>query len=67
MKDVMIKHYKYTRVGYFIIVAIAVVMLAVGINLVTTGTNLIVIAVLVVLAVVVTLRGEIMPVGLWEP
>jgi len=59
----VIKHYEYTQVGYFIIVA---AMLAIGIILATTGTNLIAIAVLVVLAVAVMLREEIILVGLWQ-
>lgn len=66
MKDIIIKHYEYTQVGYFIIVAIVAAMLAIGIILATTGTNLIAITVLVVLAVAVMLREEVILVGLWQ-
>ena len=47
----MMKRYEHTQVGYFIIVAIVVAMVAIGIILSTTGTNFIAIGVLVVLAV----------------
>jgi len=51
----MIKHYEHTQVGYFVIVAIVAVMVAIGIILATTDVNLIAIAVMVVLAVVLVL------------
>ena len=51
----MTKRYEHTQVGYFIIVAIVVAMVAVGIILATTGTNLIAIAVLAILAVALVL------------
>jgi len=51
----MIKRYEHTQVGYFIIVAIIVAMVAIGIILATTGANLIAIAALVVLAVALVL------------
>ena len=51
----MIKRYEHTQVGYFIIVAIVVAMVAIGIILAITGFNLIAIAVLVVLAVALVL------------
>jgi len=54
-KDIMIKRYEHTQVGYFIIVAVVVAMVAIGIILATTGVNLIAIAVLVVLAVALVL------------
>ena len=54
IKDIMIKHYEYTQVGYFIILAIVAAMLAIGIILATTGTNWIAITVLVILAVAVS-------------
>ena len=54
-KDIMIKRYQHTQVGYFIIVAVVVAMVAIGIILATTGVNLIAIAVLVVLAVALVL------------
>jgi len=54
-KDIMIKRYEHTQVGYFIIVAIVAAMVAIGIILATTGVNLIAIAVLVVLAVALVL------------
>ena len=54
-KDIMIKRYEHTQVGYFIIVAIVVAMVAIGIILATTGANLIAVAVLVVLAVALVL------------
>jgi hypothetical protein len=54
-KDVMIKRYEHTQVGYFIIVAIVVTMVAIGIILATTGANLIAVAALVVLAVALVL------------
>lgn len=66
MKDIMIKHYEYTQVGYFIILAIVAAMLAIGIILATIGTNWIAITVLVILAVAVMLREEVILVGLWE-
>ena len=47
----MTKRYEHTQVGYVIIVAIVVAMVAVGIILSGTGTNFIAIGVLVVLAV----------------
>ena len=51
----MIKRYEHTQVGYFIIVPIVGVMVAIGIILANTGVNWIAIAVLVVLAVVLVL------------
>jgi len=54
-KDIMIKRYEHTQVGYFIIVAIVAAMVAIGIILATTGVNWIAIAVLVVLAVALVL------------
>ena len=50
-ENIMMKRYEHTQVGYCIIVAIVVAMVAIGIILSTTGTNLIAIAVLVVLAI----------------
>ncbi len=55
MKDIMVKRYEHTQVGYFIIVAIVAAMVAIGIILVNTGVNWIATTVLVVLAVVVVL------------
>jgi len=51
----MTKRYEHTQVGYFIIVAVVVAMVAVGIILATTGTNFIAIAVLAILAVALVL------------
>jgi len=51
----MVKRYEHTQVGYFVIVAIVAVMVAIGIILATTDVNLIAIAVMVVLAVVLVL------------
>ena len=54
-KDIMMKRYEHTQVGYFIIVAITAAMVAIGIILAAAGTNLIVITVLVILAVALVL------------
>ena len=54
-KDIKIKRYEHTQVGYFIIVAIVAVMVAIGIILADTGMNWIATAVLVLLAVVLVL------------
>ncbi len=51
----MTMRYEHTEVGCFIIVAIVVAMVAVGIILATTSTNLIAIAVLAILAVALVL------------
>jgi hypothetical protein len=51
----MIKRYEHTQIGYFIIVAIAAAMVAVGIILAITGVDWIAIAVLVILAVALVL------------
>ena len=61
----MIKRYEHTQVGYFIIVAIVVAMVAIGIILAITGFNLIAIAVLVVLAVALVLFPSL-TVVIWE-
>ena len=61
----MIKRYEHTQVGYFIIVAITVAMVAIGIILAITGFNLIAIAVLVVLAVALVLFPSL-TVVIWE-
>jgi len=50
-KDIMIKRYEHTQIGYFIVVAIVAAMVTIGIILATAGVNWIVIAVLVVLAI----------------
>ena len=54
-KDIMIKRYEHTQVGYFIVVGIVAAMVAIGIIMVNTGSNWIAIAVLVVLALVLLL------------
>jgi hypothetical protein len=54
-KGIMVNRYEHTQVGYFIIVAIVVAMVAIGIILANTGVNWIAIAVLVVLAVALVL------------
>ncbi|MHC1578875.1 MAG: hypothetical protein ACXQTH_03975 [Dehalococcoidia bacterium] len=51
----MVKRYEHTQVGYFIIVAIVLAMVGIGIILATTGVNWIAIAVQVVLAVALVL------------
>ena len=61
----MIKRYEHTQVGYFIIVAIVVAMVAIGIILAITGFNLIAIAVLVVLAVALVFFPSL-TVVIWE-
>jgi len=55
MKDIMVKRYEHTQVGYFIIVAIVAAMVAIGVIMTNTGVNWIVTTVLVVLAVIVVL------------
>jgi hypothetical protein len=51
----MIKRYEHTQVGYVIVVAIAAVMVLIGILLATSGINWIAVGVLVVIAVVLVL------------
>jgi len=64
-KDIMIKRYEHTQIGYFIIVAIVAAMVAIGIILATTGFNVIAIAILVVLAVALVLFPSL-TVVIWE-
>ena len=64
-KDIMIKRYEHTQIGYFIVVAIVAAMVAVGIILATTGINWIAIAVLVVLALALVLFSSL-TVLIWE-
>jgi len=54
-RDIMVKRYEHTQVGYFITIAIVAAMVAIGIIMANTGVNWIATAVLVVLAVVVAL------------
>ena len=61
----MIKRYEHTQVGYFIIVAIVVAMVAIGIILAITGFNLIAIVVLVVLVVALVFFPSL-TVVIWE-
>jgi hypothetical protein len=51
----MIKRYEHTQVGYFIIVAIVAMMVAIGIIMANAGVNWIAAIVLVVLVVVLAL------------
>ena len=51
----MIKRYEHTQVGYLIIVAMAAVMVLIGVVLANVGINWIAIAVLVVIAVALVL------------
>jgi hypothetical protein len=55
MKDIMVKRYEHTQVGYFIVVAIVAAMVAIGIIMANAGVNWIATTVLVVLAVIVVL------------
>jgi hypothetical protein len=59
MKDGMIRRYEHTQVGYVIIVGIVAAMVGIGIILANTGRNWIAVAVLVILAVVLTLFNRL--------
>ena len=61
----MIKRYEHTQVGYLIIVAMATVMVLIGIILANTGINWIAIGVLVVIAVALVLFPSL-TVVIWE-
>jgi len=62
----MIKRYEHTQVGYFIIVAIVVAMVAIGIILATTGFNLIAIAVVLFVLAVTLVLFPSLTVVIWE-
>jgi len=55
MKDIMVKRYEHTQIGYFIVVVIVAAMVAIGIIMANAGVNWIATTVLVVLAVIVVL------------
>jgi len=61
----MIKHYEHTQVGYLIIVAMAAVMVLIGVVLANVGINWIAIGVLVVIAVALVLFCSL-TVVIWE-
>jgi len=55
MKDIMVKRYEHTQIGYFIVVVIVAAMVAIGIIMANAGVNWIATTVLGVLAVIVVL------------
>jgi hypothetical protein len=55
MKDIMMRRYEHSQVGYFIVVAIVAAMVAIGIIMANAGVNWIATTVLVVLALIVVL------------
>ncbi len=61
----MIKRYEHTQVGYLIIVAMAAVMVLIGVVLANVGINWIAIGVLVVIAVALVLFCSL-TVVIWE-
>ena len=61
----MIKHYEHTQVGYLIIVAMAAVMVLIGIVLAKAGINWIAIGVLIFIAVALVLFSSL-TVVIWE-
>ncbi len=61
----MIKHYEHTQVGYLIIVAMAAVMVLIGIVLAKAGINWIAIGVLITIAVALVLFSSL-TVVIWE-
>ena len=61
----MIKRYEHTQVGYLIIVAMAAVMVLIGVVLANVGINWIAIGVLVVIAVTLVLCCSL-TVVIWE-
>ncbi len=61
----MIKHYEHTQVGYLIIVAMAAVMVLIGIILAKAGINWIAIGVLIIIAVALVLFSSL-TVVIWE-
>ncbi len=61
----MIKRYEHTQVGYLIIVAMAAVMVLIGVVLANAGINWIAIGVLVVIAVALVLFSSL-TVVIWE-
>jgi hypothetical protein len=61
----MIKRYEHTQVGYVIIVAMAAVMVLIGVILANAGINWIAIGVLVVIAVALVLFPSL-TVVIWE-
>ncbi len=61
----MIKHYEHTQVGYLIIVAMAAVMVMIGIVLANAGINWIAIGVLILIAVLLVLFSSL-TVVIWE-
>ena len=61
----MIEHYEHTQVGYLIIVAMAAVMVLIGVILANTGINWIAIGVLVVIAIALVLFPSL-TVIIWE-
>ena len=61
----MIKRYEHTQVGYLIIVAMAVVMVLIGVILASVGINWIAIGVLAVIAVALVLFYSL-TVVIWE-
>ena len=61
----MIKRYEHTQVGYLIIVAMAAVMVLIGVVLANAGINWIAIGVLVVIAIALVLFSSL-TVVIWE-
>jgi len=61
----MIKHYEHTQVGYLIIVAMAAVMVLIGIVLAKAGINWIAIGALIIIAVALVLFASL-TVVIWE-
>ncbi len=61
----MIKHYEHTQVGYLIIVAMAAVMVLIGIVLARAGINWIAIGILIIIAVALVLFSSL-TVVIWE-
>jgi hypothetical protein len=61
----MIKRYEHTQVGYLIIVAMAAVMVLIGVILASVGINWIAIGVLAVIAVALVLFYSL-TVAIWE-
>jgi hypothetical protein len=61
----MIKRYEHTQVGYLIIVAMAAVMVLIGIVLAKAGINWIAIGVLIIIAVALVLFSSL-TVVIWE-
>ena len=55
----MIEHYKHTQVGYLVIIAMAAVMVLIGVVLVNAGINWIAIGVLFVIAVALVLFSSL--------